>query len=263
MPTLVRLIRFLEYLSIRAYPALEEQCDDGWLLRFAEGFTRRANSVHVLGPSTRPLAEKIAHSERWYRDRRLPPIVKLTGDPDAPPSELERALIDRGYTADRALLTTVRASAALPDEPPSPQTQIAIAPDPDWLRAYVALNDIAPERIPLKRALLARLRPVAGYARIADADGAIRAVALGVIERGWIGVFGVVVAADQRGRGLGTQLMRDLLAWGRAHGAQRSYLQVLDANRAARRLYDRLGYRDVYRYWYRQGGAPSSDAIIR
>lgn len=258
MPTPVRRMRLLEGLSINAYPALHELHYDGWLLRFADGFTRRANAVHVLGASSLPLAEKIAHCEQAYRSRGLPPIFKLTGDPDDPPSELERALIDRGYTADQALLTTVCTCAALPDAPPSPLTQIETTLRADWLDAYAALNAIAPERVPLKRALLRRLLPPAGYARVVGDDGTIQAVALGVIERGWIGVFGVVVAADQRGRGLGTQLMRDLLAWGRLHGARRSYLQVLDANRAARRVYERLGYRDTYRYWYRQGASAAA-----
>lgn len=251
MPTLTHLI---EELSINAYPALHGLHYDGWLLRFAGGFTRRANSVHVLADSCLPLDEKIAYCEEAYASHHLPTVFKLTGDPDAAPSDLERALIDRGYDIDRPGITTVRICDALPAESPSARTQIDDALTDDWLEAYAALNEVPPHRAAIKRAMMKRMILPAGYARLTDAQGAISAVALGVLERGWIGIYGVVVAADQRGHGLGSQLMRDLLAWGRAQGAQRSYLQMLHNNSAARRVYDRLGYYEIYRYWYRQRG---------
>jgi ribosomal protein S18 acetylase RimI-like enzyme len=34
-------------------------------------------------------------------------------------------------------------------------------------------------------------------------------------------------------------------------GCTCSYLQVVDANEPAKRLYDKLGYKKLYSYWYR------------
>jgi ribosomal protein S18 acetylase RimI-like enzyme len=46
--------------------------------------------------------------------------------------------------------------------------------------------------------------------------------------------------------------MDALLAEASRAGAERSYLQVECGNASAEALYDGLGYREVYRYWYRK-----------
>ena len=42
------LIRYLEELSLNALPSLENIFLDGWVVRFANGYTKRANSVNPL-----------------------------------------------------------------------------------------------------------------------------------------------------------------------------------------------------------------------
>ena len=37
--------RFIEELTLNAWPPLQTQLYDGWLLGFSGGYTRRANSV--------------------------------------------------------------------------------------------------------------------------------------------------------------------------------------------------------------------------
>ncbi len=41
-------LRQLERTMFRAWPSFEETDYDGWLLRLAGGFTKRANSVNAL-----------------------------------------------------------------------------------------------------------------------------------------------------------------------------------------------------------------------
>jgi aminoglycoside 6'-N-acetyltransferase len=54
--------------------------------------------------------------------------------------------------------------------------------------------------------------------------------------------FGIAVAPDPRGRGVGTALLRAAEAWAAAHGADRMHLGVDAANGRAIELYERLGY---------------------
>ncbi len=65
------MIRTIEELSINALPALQTMLVDGWVLRFANGYTKRANSIHPLYASTGDAREKIHPVyEYWYRIKK-------------------------------------------------------------------------------------------------------------------------------------------------------------------------------------------------
>src|SRR6478672_4265852 len=97
----------LEERALNAWPALQTVHYDGWVLRFAAGYTRRANSVQPLYPGALPPAEKIAYCAAVYAGRGQPPIYKLT--PAAQPAVLDQALADLGYRQEA--LTSVQTCA--------------------------------------------------------------------------------------------------------------------------------------------------------
>jgi len=72
-----------------------------------------------------------------------------------------------------------------------------------------------------------------------------------VLQDGCLGLFDIITDEGQRRRGYGRQLMQGLLAWGKQQGARSAYLQVMLNNPPALALYAGLGFREVYRYWYR------------
>ena len=86
-------IRFFEEMASNAHVALNVMQYDGWLLRFAQGHTNRANSISVLYPSTLNLDDKISYCEEYYKKQNLPCVFKLT-DNDM---ELNAFLEKRGY----------------------------------------------------------------------------------------------------------------------------------------------------------------------
>ena len=80
------------------------------------------------------------------------------------------------------------------------------------------------------------------------------ACGLGVIERGYIGLFDIVVDENYRGKGLGVDICHSLLNRARAEGVRQAYLQVVADNTPAVALYDKLGFANCYQYWYRVKG---------
>jgi len=91
-------IRLLEELSLNAWPALHTLTVDGWLVRFANGYTRRANSVNPLYAPAGNVNDNIAACEALYAARGLPTVFKLT--PDSQPPDLDDLLAQRGYTRE-------------------------------------------------------------------------------------------------------------------------------------------------------------------
>lgn len=58
-------------------------------------------------------------------------------------------------------------------------------------------------------------------------------------------ITNVAVAPDFRGRGIGTRMLRELMARGRERGVSRYTLEVRQSNEAAIRLYRKLGFSSV------------------
>ena len=63
-----------------------------------------------------------------------------------------------------------------------------------------------------------------------------------------------VTAPEARNKGRARRLISDLLGWAMLQGASHAYLQVMKNNDTAIRLYEGLGFREQYEYWYRVKG---------
>jgi GNAT superfamily N-acetyltransferase len=65
----------------------------------------------------------------------------------------------------------------------------------------------------------------------------------GFVEGSAAGVWGMWVAPDARGEGLGEQLVESVVDWARERGASRVELSVTERARDAAALYERLGFK--------------------
>ena len=85
----------IEELSMNAWPSLQTKLYDGWVLRFANGYTKRANSVNPICNSSLSLQIKMEHCEIEYSNANLPVVYKLTSE--SRPKFLDEELDKRGY----------------------------------------------------------------------------------------------------------------------------------------------------------------------
>lgn len=234
----------LDRLAAAAWPATERRELGGWLLRFAHGVSRRANSCapFPLDADAPELDARIAAVEAFYRAHGMPPRFQIS--PGAEPEGLDAMLAARGYETESGV-TILIAKAEEIRAYAGADVRIDIeAPDGWWdlyregfgrdARAITALS----EETPL-------------YASASGADGHPAAIGFGVHAAGWTGIFGMQTRRTLRGRGIGTRVLGALAQWTVERGGFGLYLQVEDDNPAARRLYERLGFRAVYGYHYR------------
>lgn len=239
------LVRAIEERSFNAWPALEVAVVDGWLLRFAEGYSKRANSANALAPTAR-LEALLPLVETLYRRHAITPCVRLT--PLAAPADGE--LLDRkGWSVIDDSLVMVAPLAGYDPTVPADMTLETVA-SPAWVEGYA----LASRRPDLKRDVLARMlaaiRPEVVFATVSEGGRPV-CFGMAVLERGMVGLFDIATDPDARGRGHARRLVRTLMGWGRGKGAMQAYLQVTVGNAVARGLYDSLGYREAYRYNYR------------
>jgi GNAT superfamily N-acetyltransferase len=237
--------RTLERLAFRAWPSLETVEYDGWVLRFANGYTKRANSVNPHFGSTLPVPEKVAHCETLYEARGLPTIFRLT--PFSRPTKLDRALADRGYDLfDRSLVMTTSLNRAQDLEIGS----VLHVQGDMWFAAFDRLCRLDPITQATHRRIIETAQEKSCFALI-ERDSEPIACGLGVLVDSAVGLFDLLTGEAHRHRGHGTAVAGSILRWAHDHGARTAFLQIHSENEPARRLYEGFGFEVAYPYWYR------------
>jgi ribosomal protein S18 acetylase RimI-like enzyme len=239
-------VRALEERAFNAWPALQTLVADGWLLRFADGYTKRANSLNAWQPTVR-VSAMIADATALYAAKGLPLVVRLS---PLAAAEDDAALAARGFVrADETLVMTMQIGPEASTRG-NADARIDDRPDAAWLDGFAAANGVAPERRRVHDRMLAAIALPAGFASVRREDASV-AWGLAVAERGMLGLFDIVTLPSVRRSGLGRHLVQALLDWGAEQGLVTAYLQVVATNAPAIALYRRLGFREAYRYHYR------------
>ncbi|MDL9937000.1 GNAT family N-acetyltransferase [Gordonia sp. ABSL1-1] len=238
-------IRALEMAAAAAWPGLESADVDGWLLRAADGFSRRANCALPLDRSARPTESSLTRIGEWFTTRGLPTRLVL---PD-------RLLAATGLDGDdgprvQVLTRDLPADATSTTERLSTVT-LADTLTPEWVRAYVhgerelgtATRVLASADGPVVFAAVngSAATPIAiGRAAVTTAPDGIS----------WLGLSAVWTDPAHRRVGLATTVVSRLFEWGVERGAVRAYVQVDITNRVAGSWYRRIGFGLHHEYRY-------------
>jgi N-acetylglutamate synthase len=241
------MIKKIEELSMNAWPSLQTNIYDGWIIRYANGYTKRANSINPLYNSEENLRKKIKYCEKLFINKGLPIVFKLTQQ--SKPNDLDNELAKKGYK--KIDLTSVQLLDLnkfndVKDDKFIFDTDLT----DNWLQVFCEFSNIKEkERLTLKKMLINS--SVNNYYFKLIKDGNIIACGLGVKENIYFGLFDIIVDEKLRGKGYGAKLLHEMLSFAKRNLAQKAYLQVVSNNTPARKLYEKIGFKEIYKYWYR------------
>ena len=246
------LLSRVEDASLNASAPPQQRWLDGWLLRFSPGKAQRARCINAVAAGRLPLEHKLRLAAAVFSEAGLPMLLRITRFTQ--PADLDAQLAALGYTLHDD--TRVMVCPALPrGEPPAMPTGTRWEPlaADAYAEAVGALRGSAATQ---RRAHGQRLAlspvPYQGFAIRRDTDSGVLACGQFAREAELVGLYDVFTRPDARGQGLATVLCKRLLSLSAQEGAEIGYLQVEGDNHAARRIYERLGFADAYRYHYRQ-----------
>lgn len=239
----------IEAACLSAWPAIKTHLDGSWLWRFAQGYTKRSNSVQCLDPdddedADRRIARMVALSAR----NGIPPLFRVT------PLAGLRVIAALGLTGWEAFEQSRVLARRLDgtDFDVAHPVRLFEPTDPNW---YQTQADMAGLSRTAMDTSLVMLGLIAGEARgvIAYAPGGNPAAAALAVNTGVIGIYvDVVTDATKRRNGYGRAAMQAALNWTRSTGADFAAIQVVANNAPAARLYETLGFVEQYRYHYRR-----------
>ena len=213
-PVRTSQIRALEHAAAFAWPGVEQQWLDGWLLRAGRGVTYRANSAVPLQVSASPAA--IPAIADWYTRRGLTPRLAIA----------DRLLRLPGVGERANAVLVIDVSTADPD----PSVRLSARPDDAWLRHYhrEVPIDVLTAVVDGELVFASHAEKAVARASVTDAPDGTR----------WVGLSAMRAADQDAGRAL----CKALLAWGAARGATRGYVRVLDGDQATAGLAYSLGF---------------------
>lgn len=240
------MIASLEHHAANALPATVTKVCDGWRLRYTYGVTRRANSV-LAENHAGDLEKKLESVRTFYNQFNIKPRFQLS--PASQPSDLNDRLLNQGYTnipgakVQRLELAHTRFDADVS------KVQLLEKPSDNWFKVYRAVEKADAHKEKIRTQMLQAIELKTAFALL-HLDGEAAAVGLGVFENGYTGIFNMATLEPFRGRGAASTILMALARWGKSQDGHTLYLQVSEENSKAQRVYEKLGFRTLYSYWY-------------
>ncbi|WP_410607763.1 GNAT family N-acetyltransferase [Amycolatopsis sp. lyj-109] len=236
----------LEITCSKAWLPLVEDPLGEWRLRWADGFTGRANSALAVGDAGRPLDQALRAVCDFAHDRGIAPMVQVVRD-----SRNEHAIAAAGWVpatghgAGHEVVVLTKRHFHVKVPPPGGHFHVKVPDEapPGWWGLALRPG----EDSPAARQVLTAGK--VGYG-VAVIDGSTAGVVRGSLVDGWLHVGRLAVAPAFRRRGLASALMSAVQTWGAEHGADHAVLQVAEGNSGALALYAGLGYAPHHRYRY-------------
>ena len=245
----------IEQASRFSWPSLEEQQLPIGVFRYAAEANRCLSTVTPNLEIWVDPQEMKVKTEKFFKKRNLPPKVRLLkGSPIDP---LQLGILDDSLKIAGYCLEAPSRMMALNLDPYESESQVCphgdghySAPN-DWVRAWHHLRKRDHDLLPIHRVTLAKITDPCCFLLFQDYLSRPVASGFAVLHNGALGIHGIATSKHNLREGYATKLVNQLLHWGKRKGARYAYLQVESANVTALNLYTKLGFNEVYKYWYR------------
>ncbi|MCZ8177667.1 MAG: GNAT family N-acetyltransferase [Rhizobium sp.] len=241
------LVRRLEAVGFRAWPASSVVYDGSWQVRLTSGHPgKRLNCVVPLDPSdSRDIAIRLDKADKRFEAQGRPLLVRQT--PLSPKPLVDFLAADGWERFDEVVtMTADLGTMAFPDTLDHLPTQDVGR----YVDADIAVHGSDPDLKAGLAGIVASIKPPSGLFVIEDAEKGPLAAALCVQDNDLAGIMSLAVRADHRRQGLGIEILSSALRWARVRGARTAWLQVVADNREAMALYSKMGFEEAYRYAY-------------
>lgn len=243
-----RTINDIEYIAAHCWPAKEIERYYGWVIQWQDGVTWRANSVLPLDePEDELVEDSIDYVIDFYDRRGTPPAFKMTKE--SKPIALDEILEEMDF--QQRMITRFQTV------PIEQLTCLDTEVEVDLLRVNDESISTLYHRstrdefaIQVRREMIHRIEGEKKIARVMI-DGQLAGAGLGVIEEDMMGLFSIKTMPEYRKRGVGWSINCALAMWGEENNAETAFLQVEADNNPALALYEKMGFKTLYTYWYR------------
>jgi hypothetical protein len=238
----------IEELTINAWPSLQTILLDGWIIRMAGGYTKRANSVNPIYNFENDLDKKINYCENIYKNNNLPIIFKIIDCDEH--KVIDNKLEKLNYS--KIDLTSVQIYDEIGQINSKMTNNIDKKFTDDWKNCFYQCNNI--KNLQTKETIENMLKNIRNdiISVYKTENGTFSGCGYGVIENGFVGLFDIIIKEEFRGRGYGREIVETILARAKETGVNKAYLAVVNNNLIAKKLYGKIGFKETYKYWYRK-----------
>ncbi|MDQ6432715.1 GNAT family N-acetyltransferase [Mesorhizobium sp. LHD-90] len=247
VPELTTVRRF-EAAGFRAWPAGSVHYDGAWAIRLTPHHpAKRLNSINPLDPGDASDIEARLERAAWRFGAAGRPLTMRLSPLGAP--AISRHLDELGWTLfDQSLVMRLALGGAAVDEA---MDQIPMKDVGRFVGAAVAVRGQDAALGQGLARVIETIQPEAGLF-VLEQDGRPVATAVCVHDGDLAGLFEIATAPSERGNGHGRRIVLSALKWARLRGAHTAWLQVEAGNVPALGLYETIGFKELYRYHYRQ-----------
>jgi ribosomal protein S18 acetylase RimI-like enzyme len=247
MTELARVRRY-EAAGFRAWPAAHTHYDGTWVVRLTDGHpAKRLNSVNPLDPGDiADLDERIASAARHFKANERDLTFRMSPLSGRPLSAHLDSLGWSSFDESRVMRLSLD-DLAISDA----MDQIPMKDVDRFIGAALSAHGYAPDLRSGLAGVIASIQPEAGLF-VLELDEQPVATAICVHDGDLAGLFEIATGASERGKGYGRRIILSALKWARLRGASEAWLQVGADNTAAVKLYEAIGFHEIYRYHYRR-----------